>query len=137
MEQFENKVLYIESEEMWGEVETFLNSKGYFIAGSLNKDCEWNYLYFHTPSNTFCLCSKFHSDEEINFEEFKNLLEDRKPKVFTEQEVKDILISISPDKTELSEYPKNGTDIDKVEWGILKASVHHTEVINNYIEKHL
>lgn len=139
MEQFRNKMLYINSNTMYIGVERLLQSKGFRLIGAFNSvNHKFNYLYYSYRSRQFYIDYKSASiDEEISLEEFKTLLEYRKPKVFTEQEVKDILLSISPNKTELPEYPKNGTDIDKVEWGILKASVHHTEVINNYIEKHL
>lgn len=138
MEQFKNKVLYINSRAMYFGVEKLIEDKGFRLYGQFNTvNHNFNYLYYSYRSRQFCLDYKSPNSEEISLDGFKNLLEDRKSKVFTEQQVKEILLSISPDKTELPDYPESGTDLDKVEWGILKASVHHTEVINNYIEKHL
>lgn len=36
--------------------------------------------------------------------------------LYTKQQVIDILLELSPNETELDDFPENGSDSDKVEW---------------------
>lgn len=54
--------------------------------------------------------------------------------LYTKQQVIDILLKLSPNVTELDDFPENGSDLEKVEWGMQKAYAHDTDVINNFIK---
>lgn len=55
--------------------------------------------------------------------------------LYTKQQIIDILLELSPNETELDDFPEIGSDYEKVEWGMQKAYVHDTEVINNFISR--
>lgn len=61
-----------------------------------------------------------------------------KPKMYSKEDVIYVLQSLSPNKRgELENYPKNGTDAEKIEWGMKKAYMHDTQVIDNWIKENM
>lgn len=77
MKQFENKVLFIENEEIQEEVLNLVETKNYTIDYSnfsLSKMSNSNYFQYDRLEHDFFLGFKTILDQEITLEEFKQLL---------------------------------------------------------------
>jgi hypothetical protein len=53
------------------------------------------------------------------------------------EELKQLLLSLSPKVVSIPDFPKDGQDFEKVEWGMTKAFNLDTEIINRFIKENL